>query len=177
MKTNRYQKAGVNIEAGNQLVDQIKKDVQSTQRIGADGKIGEFGGMFDLSALGQYRQPVLVSGTDGVGTKLMIAQMMDRHSTIGIDCVAMCANDILAQGAEPLFFLDYIATGKNDPDKLAEVVKGVAAGCRQAGMSIIGGETAEMIAIPAWRSEEHTSELQSRFDLVCRLLLEKKKYK
>ena len=144
MKTNRYQKAGVNIEAGNQLVDQIKKDVQSTQRIGADGKIGEFGGMFDLSALGHYRQPVLVSGTDAVGTKLMIAQMMDHHSTIGIDCVAMCANDILVQGAEPLFFLDYIATGKNDPDKLAEVVKGVAAGCRQAGMAIIGGETAEM---------------------------------
>lgn len=144
MKTNRYQKAGVDIEAGNQLIDQIKKDVQSTQRIGADGKIGEFGGMFDLSALGHYRQPVLVSGTDGVGTKLMIAQMMNRHSTIGIDCVAMCANDILAQGAEPLFFLDYIATGKNDPAKLAEVVKGVAAGCRQAGMAIIGGETAEM---------------------------------
>ncbi len=144
MKTNRYQKAGVNIEAGNQLVDQIKKDVQSTQRIGADGKIGDFGGMFDLSALGRYQQPILVSGTDGVGTKLMIAQMMNRHSTIGIDCVAMCANDILAQGAEPLFFLDYIATGKNDPAKLAEVVKGVAAGCRQAGMAIIGGETAEM---------------------------------
>ena len=144
MKTNRYLKAGVNIAAGNQLVDQIKKDVQSTQRIGADGKIGDFGGMFDLTALGRYQQPVLVSGTDGVGTKLMIAQMMNRHSTIGIDCVAMCANDILAQGAEPLFFLDYIATGKNDPDKLAEVVKGVAAGCRQAGMVIIGGETAEM---------------------------------
>lgn len=144
MKTNRYLKAGVNIAAGNQLVDQIKKDVQSTQRIGADGKIGDFGGMFDLTALGRYQQPVLVSGTDGVGTKLMIAQMMNRHSTIGIDCVAMCANDILAQGAEPLFFLDYIATGKNDPDKLAEVVKGVAAGCRQAGMAIIGGETAEM---------------------------------
>lgn len=144
MKTNRYQKAGVNIEAGNQLVDQIKKDVQSTQRIGAAGKIGDFGGMFDLSVLGRYQQPILVSGTDGVGTKLMIAQMMDQHSTIGIDCVAMCANDILAQGAEPLFFLDYIATGKNDPDKLAKVVKGVAAGCRQAGMAIIGGETAEM---------------------------------
>lgn len=144
MKTNRYQKAGVDIEAGNQLVDQIKKDVQSTLRIGADGKIGEFGGMFDLSALEHYQQPILVSGTDGVGTKLMIAQMMNQHSTIGIDCVAMCANDILAQGAEPLFFLDYIATGKNDPDKLAEVVKGVAAGCRQARMAIIGGETAEM---------------------------------
>lgn len=144
MKTNRYQKAGVDIEAGNQLVDQIKEDVRSTQRIGANGKIGDFGGMFDLNALGHYQQPVLVSGTDGVGTKLMIAQMMDQHSTIGIDCVAMCANDILAQGAEPLFFLDYIATGKNTPDKLAEVVKGIAMGCRQAGMAIIGGETAEM---------------------------------
>lgn len=144
MKSNRYQEAGVNIEAGNRLVDQIKADVRSTLRQGATGKIGEFGGMFDLSALGNYQHPILVSGTDGVGTKLMIAQIMNQHSTIGIDCVAMCANDILAQGAEPLYFLDYIATGKNDPDKLAEVVKGVAEGCRQAGMAIIGGETAEM---------------------------------
>lgn len=107
------------------------------------GGLGSFGGMFDLSELG-LKHPVLVSGTDGVGTKLMIAQKMDRHDTIGIDCVAMCVNDILAQGAEPLYFLDYIATGKNMPEKMAQIVAGVAEGCRQAGCALIGGETAEM---------------------------------
>lgn len=144
MRGNRYRDAGVDIEAGNELVRQIKADVKSTQRKGSDGQIGDFGGMFDLGALKRYQDPILVSGTDGVGTKLMIAQMMNRHDTIGIDCVAMCANDILAQGAEPLFFLDYLATGKNEPTKLSQVVSGIAAGCREAGMAIIGGETAEM---------------------------------
>lgn len=144
MNDDRYRDAGVDIEAGNELVHKIKEDVKSTQREGSNGQIGDFGGMFDLGALSHYRDPILVSGTDGVGTKLMVSQMMNRHDTIGIDCVAMCANDILAQGAEPLFFLDYLATGKNEPTKLSQVVKGIAAGCREAGMAIIGGETAEM---------------------------------
>ena len=113
-----------------------------TARKGAGG-IGGFGGLFDLSSL-DVREPVLVSGTDGVGTKLLIAQMMGKHDTIGIDCVAMCVNDILAQGAEPLYFLDYIACGKNDPELLEQVVKGVCEGCVQAGAALVGGETAEM---------------------------------
>ena len=140
---SRYQEAGVDIHAGYELVNKIKKDVKSTQRMGTTGNIGSFGGTFDLSVL-NVKEPVLVSGTDGVGTKLLIAQKMDKHDTIGIDCVAMCVNDILAQGAEPLYFLDYIATGKNDPDKIAQIVAGVAEGCRQAGTALIGGETAEM---------------------------------
>ena len=126
---SRYQEAGVDIHAGYELVNKIKKDVKSTQRMGTTGNIGSFGGTFDLSVL-NVKEPVLVSGTDGVGTKLLIAQKMDKHDTIGIDCVAMCVNDILAQGAEPLYFLDYIATGKNDPDKIAQIVAGVAEGCR-----------------------------------------------
>ena len=126
---SRYQEAGVDIHAGYELVNKIKKDVKSTQRMGTTGNIGSFGGTFDLSIL-NVKEPVLVSGTDGVGTKLLIAQKMDKHDTIGIDCVAMCVNDILAQGAEPLYFLDYIATGKNDPDKIAQIVAGVAEGCR-----------------------------------------------
>ena len=140
---SRYQEAGVDIHAGYELVNKIKKDVKSTRRVGTTGNIGSFGGTFDLSVL-NIKEPVLVSGTDGVGTKLLIAQKMDKHDTIGIDCVAMCVNDILAQGAEPLYFLDYIATGKNDPDKIAQIVAGVAEGCRQAGTALIGGETAEM---------------------------------
>ena len=119
---SRYQEAGVDIHAGYELVNKIKKDVKSTQRMGTTGNIGSFGGTFDLSVL-NVKEPVLVSGTDGVGTKLLIAQKMDKHDTIGIDCVAMCVNDILAQGAEPLYFLDYIATGKNDPDKIAQIVR------------------------------------------------------
>lgn len=138
-----YEKAGVSLEAGYDVVRRIKKHVASTNRTGVMGGIGSFGGMFDLSALG-IREPVLVSGTDGVGTKLKIAFAMDKHDTIGIDAVAMCVNDVLAQGAEPLFFLDYVAVGKNIPEKIEAIVSGVAEGCRQAGCALIGGETAEM---------------------------------
>lgn len=140
---SRYADAGVDVNAGYELVRQIKDNVKSTARLGVMGGLGSFGGMFDLSEL-HLKHPVLVSGTDGVGTKLMIAQKMNKHDTIGIDCVAMCVNDILAQGAEPLYFLDYIATGKNTPEKMAQIVAGVAEGCRQAGCALIGGETAEM---------------------------------
>jgi phosphoribosylformylglycinamidine cyclo-ligase len=138
-----YKKAGVNIEAGYEAVDRIKKHAASTIRKGALGGLGAFGGMFDLSAL-NYKEPVLISGTDGVGTKLMLAFMLDQHDTIGIDAVAMCVNDIVAQGAEPLYFLDYIACGKMDPEKIEHIVQGIAEGCKQAGAALIGGETAEM---------------------------------
>ena len=138
-----YEKAGVSLEAGYEVVRRIRQHVASTMRPGVMGGIGSFGGMFDLSSLG-YREPVLVSGTDGVGTKLKIAFAMDRHDTIGIDAVAMCVNDVLAQGAEPLFFLDYVALGHNIPEKVEAIVSGVAEGCRQAGCALIGGETAEM---------------------------------
>ena len=138
-----YEKAGVNLEAGYEVVRRIKQHVASTARKGSMGGIGSFGGMFDLSALG-IREPVLVSGTDGVGTKLKIAFAMDKHDTIGIDAVAMCVNDVLAQGAEPLFFLDYVALGHNVPAKVEAIVAGVAEGCRQAGCALVGGETAEM---------------------------------
>ena len=140
---NSYRQAGVDIEAGYETVERIKKHVARTERLGIMGALGSFGGMFDLSAL-QLKEPVLVSGTDGVGTKLKLAFMADRHDTIGIDCVAMCVNDIVVQGAEPLFFLDYIACGKAVPEKLEAVVKGIADGCEQAGCALIGGETAEM---------------------------------
>ncbi|MBC1545452.1 phosphoribosylformylglycinamidine cyclo-ligase [Listeria cossartiae] len=143
MAENAYSKAGVDVEAGYQVVERIQKHVARTERIGAMGALGSFGGMFDLSSL-KLKEPVLVSGTDGVGTKLLLAIEADKHDTIGIDCVAMCVNDILAQGAEPLFFLDYIATGKTDPVKMEQIVKGVADGCEQAGAALIGGETAEM---------------------------------
>ena len=145
-KTNMaqsYEKSGVNLEAGYEVVRRIKQHVASTARVGSMGNIGSFGGMFDLSALG-LKEPVLVSGTDGVGTKLKIAFAMDKHDTIGIDAVAMCVNDVLAQGAEPLFFLDYVALGHNIPAKVEAIVAGVAEGCRQAGCALVGGETAEM---------------------------------
>ena len=138
-----YENAGVNLEAGYEVVHRIKSHVKSTQRFGSMGNIGSFGGMFDLSAL-QIKEPVLVSGTDGVGTKLKIAFAMDKHDTIGIDAVAMCVNDVLAQGAEPLIFLDYVAVGHNIPAKVEAIVAGVAEGCRQAGCALVGGETAEM---------------------------------
>ena len=138
-----YEKAGVNLEAGYEVVRRIKSHVASISRTGVMGNIGSFGGMFDLSAL-NMKEPVLVSGTDGVGTKLKLAFAMDRHDTIGIDAVAMCVNDVLAQGAEPLFFLDYVAVGHNEPWKVEAIVSGVAEGCRQAGCALVGGETAEM---------------------------------
>jgi len=138
-----YAHAGVDIDAGNALVEKIKPLVRSTRRPGADGEIGGFGGLFDLKAAG-FNDPVLVAANDGVGTKLRIAIESGRHSTIGIDLVAMCVNDIVVQGAEPLFFLDYFATGKLDPDQGAAIVAGIAEGCRQAGCALIGGETAEM---------------------------------
>lgn len=138
-----YKESGVSLEAGYEVVDRIKPLVASTRRKGCMGGIGAFGGLFNLSEL-NYREPVLVSGTDGVGTKLKIAFEMDRHDTVGIDAVAMCVNDILAQGAEPLFFLDYVAVGHNEPSVVEGIVSGVAEGCRQAGCALIGGETAEM---------------------------------
>lgn len=138
-----YQDAGVQLEAGYESVRLIKKHISRTNRPGMMGNIGSFGGMFDLASLG-YKEPVLVSGTDGVGTKLKLAFMMDRHDTIGQDAVAMCVNDVLAQGAAPLFFLDYIAVGKNEPTKIEAIVKGVADGCVLSNCALIGGETAEM---------------------------------
>lgn len=143
MSKNAYAKAGVDVEAGYQVVDRIKKHAEKTKRLGVLGGLGGFGAAFDLSKL-DVKEPVLISGTDGVGTKLMLAIEADKHDTIGIDCVAMCVNDIVAAGAEPLYFLDYIATGRNLPEKLEKVVAGVAQGCLQSGAALIGGETAEM---------------------------------
>lgn len=143
MSKNAYAKAGVDVEAGYQVVDRIKKHAEKTKRLGVLGGLGGFGAVFDLSKL-DVKEPVLISGTDGVGTKLMLAIEADKHDTIGIDCVAMCVNDIVAAGAEPLYFLDYIATGRNLPEKLEKVVAGVAQGCLQSGAALIGGETAEM---------------------------------
>lgn len=138
-----YEESGVSLEAGYEVVSRIKPLVASTMRKGCMGGIGAFGGMFDLGSLG-YRHPILVSGTDGVGTKLKIAFAMKKHDTVGIDAVAMCVNDVLAQGAEPLVFLDYVAVGKNEPEVIEQIVAGVAEGCRQAGCALVGGETAEM---------------------------------
>ena len=138
-----YEEAGVSLENGYDVVRRIKKHVSSTARTGMMGNIGAFGGMFDLASLG-IKEPVLVSGTDGVGTKLKIAFAIEKHDTVGIDAVAMCVNDVLAQGAEPLLFLDYVAVGHNEPAKIEAIVAGVAEGCRQAGCALVGGETAEM---------------------------------
>jgi phosphoribosylformylglycinamidine cyclo-ligase len=138
-----YAQAGVDIDAGNRMVDLIKPLVRATARPGADAEIGGFGGLFDLKRTG-FRDPILVAGTDGVGTKLVIAIEAGRHDTIGIDLVAMSVNDIVVQGGEPLFFLDYFATGKLSPEVGAEVVTGIAKACREAGCALIGGETAEM---------------------------------
>lgn len=137
-----YRAAGVDVAAGRQFVSRIKEMVAQTHRPGVLGGLGGFGGLFELPE--GYRRPVLVSGTDGVGTKLKLAHELDRHDTVGIDLVAMCVNDVLTCGAEPLFFLDYIATGKLDEDQLAAVVSGIAAGCQQSGCALSGGETAEM---------------------------------
>ena len=138
-----YEQSGVSLEAGYESVRRIKKHIAKTERLGMMGNIGSFGGMFDLSLL-QMKEPVLVSGTDGVGTKLKLAFWLNKHDTIGQDVVAMCVNDVLAQGAQPLFFLDYIAVGKNDPAQIEQIVKGVADGCVLANCALIGGETAEM---------------------------------
>ena len=141
--SNKYREAGVDLEAGYESVRLIKSHVARTKVLGADASIGAFGGMFDLSLL-KMKEPVLVSGTDGVGTKLMLAFECDKHDTIGIDAVAMCVNDVLVQGAMPIFFLDYLAVGKNTPIKIEQLVKGVADGCVQSECALIGGETAEM---------------------------------
>ena len=138
-----YAAAGVDITAGYRSVELMKQYVARTMTENCIGGLGGFGGLFELDCTGM-EHPVLISGTDGVGTKLRIAMLLDKHDTIGIDCVAMCVNDIAAQGAEPLFFLDYIACGKNDPALLEQVVAGVADGCVQAGSALVGGETAEM---------------------------------
>ncbi len=137
-----YAAAGVDVTAGYESVELIKSHVKKTNIPGVIGSIGGFGGMFEIGAQ-DYKNPVLVSGTDGVGTKLKLAFLMHKHDTIGIDCVAMCVNDVACSGAKPLFFLDYIACGKNYPEKIAEIVKGVADGCVQAGCALVGGETAE----------------------------------
>ncbi len=138
-----YKKAGVDIEAGYRSVELMKEDVKATMRPEVLGGIGGFSGAFSMEAVKGMEKPVLLSGTDGVGTKLKLAFLMDKHDTIGIDCVAMCVNDVACAGGEPLFFLDYIACGRNVPEKIAAIVKGVAEGCRQAGAALIGGETAE----------------------------------
>ncbi len=138
-----YKKAGVDIEAGYQSVELIKEHVKATMRPEVLGGLGGFSGAFSMEKFKNMEKPTLLSGTDGVGTKLKLAFLMDRHDTVGIDCVAMCVNDVACVGGEPLFFLDYIACGRNYPEKIAAIVKGVAEGCRQAGAALIGGETAE----------------------------------
>ncbi len=141
--SDSYAAAGVDITAGYKAVELMKQHIARTITKGAASDIGGFGGLFELDLEG-IKKPVLVSGTDGVGTKLKMAFLMDKHDTVGIDCVAMCVNDIICCGAKPLFFLDYIAVGKNYPEKVAQIVSGVAEGCVQSGCALIGGETAEM---------------------------------
>ncbi|WP_373758222.1 phosphoribosylformylglycinamidine cyclo-ligase [Jeotgalibaca porci] len=141
--TNLYKQSGVDIEKGYEAVERMKKHIARTNRAEVLGSLGNFGGLFQLNTE-KYKEPVLISGTDGVGTKILLAQQANKVDKIGIDCVAMCVNDVLAQGAEPLFFLDYLAVGKNDPEQIEKIVAGVAEGCVQSGAALIGGETAEM---------------------------------
>lgn len=145
-----YKEAGVDVHAGYRAVELMKKHIKKTNRPEVIGGVGAFAGLFDLSGM-RYEEPVLVSGTDGVGTKLKLAFDLDKHDTVGIDLVAMCVNDIVAQGADPLFFLDYIACGKNDPERIEQIVKGITDGCIASGSALIGGETAEM---PGMYAEE-----------------------
>ena len=169
-----YRDSGVDIDAGNYSVKLIKDSVKATYRPEVLGDLGGFGGLFALNS-GKYKEPVLVSGTDGVGTKLRLAFMLDKHDTIGQDAVAMCVNDILVQGAEPLYFLDYLAVGKLDPEKVATVVKGVAGACKESGCALIGGETAEMagfyadgeydiagFAVGVWNSFDELYQINSK---------------
>ncbi|MBD5092530.1 MAG: phosphoribosylformylglycinamidine cyclo-ligase [Clostridiales bacterium] len=142
-KSDSYAAAGVDITAGYKAVELMKKHIAKTMTAGVCGAVGGFGGLFELDLTG-ITKPILVSGTDGVGTKLKLAFLMDKHDTVGIDCVAMCVNDVICVGAKPLFFLDYIACGKNVPERIADIVKGVCDGCVQSGAALIGGETAEM---------------------------------
>ena len=144
-KSEAYAAAGVDITAGYRAVELMKKHIAGTMTPGVCSDVGGFGGLFEPDLTG-IRRPVLVSGTDGVGTKLKLAFLMDRHDTVGVDCVAMCVNDIICCGAKPLFFLDYIACGRNVPERIEQIVKGVCDGCVQAGCALIGGETAEMPA-------------------------------
>ena len=142
-KSDSYAAAGVDVTAGYESVNRIKPLVESTYVKGVMGGLGGFGGMFEPDIAGMKR-PITVSGTDGVGTKLKVAFLLDKHDTVGIDCVAMCVNDIICSGAQPMFFLDYLAMGKNFPERTEQIVAGIAEGCRQAGCALIGGETAEM---------------------------------
>ena len=141
-RSDSYAAAGVDITAGYKAVELMKQHIAKTMTSGVCSDVGGFGGLFELDITGMER-PVLVSGTDGVGTKLKLAFLLNKHDTVGIDCVAMCVNDIICVGAKPLFFLDYIACGKNVPERIADIVKGVAEGCVQSGCALIGGETAE----------------------------------
>ncbi len=152
MSSLTYKDSGVDITKGNQLIEKIKPIAKSTLRPGVLAGLGGFGAMFEIP-LDKYKNPVLISGTDGVGTKLMVAEMLNKHDTIGIDLVAMCVNDLIVQGAEPLFFLDYYATGSLNPDIAISVISGIGEGCRQSGCSLIGGETAEMPGM--YKGEEY----------------------
>lgn len=144
--SKKYQESGVSLERGYETIHRIKSHVKRTNNLGVMSDIGSFGGLFDLSKY-QIKEPVLVSGTDGVGTKLLIAQEANIHDTIGIDLVAMCVNDVLTQLAKPLFFLDYIATGKLEPEVAEKIVQGISNGCIESGCALIGGETAEMLSL------------------------------